>query len=281
MLAERMPTILPELSFEEALEITKIYSLLGKVGNNGLINKRPFRKPHHTITEKALIGGGKVPKPGEISLAHFGILYLDEFLEFSKKLLEVLRIPMEDKKINISRNGISSTFPCNFMTIASMNPCSCGYYGSNKRKCTCTNLQRKLYISKFSGPIKDRFDIQISVFPVEYENIKTLKEETSETIRKRVNSARKIQKERYKDDNIFSNSDLTPRLIEKYCKIDKASEKLIENSFEKLNLSMRGYYKILKISRTIADLKNQTKIKKEDIIEAIQLKSENNLERKL
>lgn len=279
MLAERIPTILPELSFEEAIEITKIYSLLGKIEEGGLVEKRPFRKPHHTITPKALIGGGKVPKPGEISLAHLGILYLDELLEFSKSLLEVLRIPMEDKKININRNGISSTFPCNFMTVASMNPCPCGYYGSSKKICTCSENQRNVYISKLSGPMKDRFDIQISVFPVEYEEIKNVKEESSEDIQKRVNTARNIQKERYKNDNIFSNSDLTPLLIQKYCKIDKESEKLIKQSFEKLNLSMRGYYKILKIARTVADLENEENIKKEHIIEAIQYKAEISKER--
>lgn len=280
MLAERIPSILPDLTFEEAIEITKIYSLFGKISNSGLINKRPFRKPHHTITEKALIGGGRIPKPGEISLAHLGVLYLDEFLEFNKSLIEALRIPMEDKEIHISRNGITSVFPCNFMTIASMNPCPCGYYGSNKRKCSCTELQRNTYISKLSGPMKDRFDIQISVLPVEYEKIRNSYEENSDSIRERVNNARKIQNERYKHENIFSNSDLTPNLMEKYCKIDKESEKLIKISFERLNLSMRGYYKILKIARTIADLKSEEKIQKEHIIEAIQFKSESNLERK-
>lgn len=279
MLAERIPTILPDLSFEEALEITKNYSLLGKVNNSGLINKRPFRRPHHTITEKGLIGGGRIPKPGEISLAHLGVLYLDEFLEFNKSLIEVLRIPMENKEIHISRNGITSVFPCNFMTIASMNPCPCGFFGSNKRKCTCSQMQRNLYISKLSGPMKDRFDIQISVFPVEYEKIRKQNEESSNSIKKRVNKARKIQNERYKNENIFSNSDLTSKLIEKYCVIDEESENLLKIYFEKLNLSMRGYYKILKIARTIADLENHENIKKEHIIEAIQFKSESNLER--
>ena len=280
MLAERIPTILPDLSFEEAIEITKIYSLIGKVNNNGLISKRPFRRPHHSITEKGLIGGGRIPKPGEISLAHLGVLYLDEFLEFNKSLIEVLRIPMEDKKIQISRNGITSIFPCNFMTVASMNPCPCGYFGSNKRKCTCSDLQINQYILKLSGPMKDRFDIQISIFPVEYEKIRKKDVESSKIIKERVNNARKIQNERYKNENIFSNSDLTPKLIERYCKIDKESEELLEISFKNLNLSMRGYYKILKIARTIADLENQEKISAKHIIEAIQFKSESNLERK-
>ena len=280
MLAERIPAILPDLNFEESVEITKIYSLLGKVNNNGLINKRPFRRPHYSITEKGLIGGGRIPKPGEISLAHLGVLYLDEFLEFNKSLIEVLRTPMEDKEIQISRNGITSIFPCNFMTIASMNPCPCGYFGSNKGKCTCNDLQINQYISKLSGPMKDRFDLQISIFPVEYEKIRKKDIETSKTIKERVNNARKIQNERYKNEDIFSNSDLTPKLIERYCKIDKESEELLKISFEKLNLSMRGYYKILKIARTIADLENKENISIEHIIEAIQFKSESNLERK-
>lgn len=275
MLAERIPSIMPNLTFEEAIQITEVYSLLGKA-SKGIISTRPFRKPHHTITEKALIGGGRIPKPGEISLAHFGVLYLDEFLEFNKSLIDVLRIPMEDKKVQISRNGITSTFPCNFMTVATMNPCPCGYFGSKKRKCNCTELQRKLYISKFSGPIKDRFDIQISVFPVEYSQIKKEKLETSKKIKDRINKARKLQIERYKTENIFSNSDLTPKLIEKYCKIDKESENLIQNCFEKLNLSMRGYYKILKIARTIADLEGIDNIEKCHIIEAIQFKADSN-----
>lgn len=276
MLAERIPSIMPNLSFEETVQITQIYSLLGKNTSKGLIAKRPFRRPHHTITEKALIGGGRIPKPGEISLAHLGVLYLDEFLEFNKSLIDVLRIPMEDKKVQISRNGITSVFPCNFMTVASMNPCQCGYFGSNKRKCTCTELQRKLYISKLSGPIKDRFDIQISVFPVEYSKIKKEKIENSKSIKARVNKARKIQLKRYKNENIFANADLTPNLIEKYCKIDEESENLIKSSFEKLNLSMRGYYKILKLARTIADLSGVANIEKSHIIEAIQFKSDSN-----
>lgn len=267
---------MPTVSFEEAISITQIYSLLGKTNEKGLITKRPFRRPHHTITEKALIGGGRIPKPGEISLAHLGVLYLDEFLEFNKSLIDVLRVPMEDKKVQISRNGITSIFPCNFMAVASMNPCQCGYYGSNKRKCTCTELQRKIYISKLSGPIKDRFDIQISVFPVEYSKTKERKPESSKTIRDRVNKAKKLQLERYKTENIFSNSDLTPKLVEKYCKIDEASEKLLKVSFEKLNLSMRGYYKILKLARTIADLAGEKNIEKTHIIEAIQFKIYNN-----
>lgn len=274
MLVNRIPTILPDLNLKESLEISKIYSLVGKIDDSGLIRKRPFRKPHHSITEKALLGGGRYPKPGEISLAHLGVLYLDEFLEFDKSIIEALRIPIEDKKINICRNSVTTTFPCNFMLIATMNPCPCGYFGSGKKKCTCTENQRNTYISKLSGPIKDRFDIQISVFPVEYDFIKCKSENSSLSIKNRVTSARIIQKERYKNENIFSNAELNPKLIEKYCKIDKSSEELIKKSFEKLNLSMRGYYKILKIARTIADLENKENIEKNHIIEALQFKVE-------
>ncbi len=275
MLAERVSTILPDLTLEESIEITKIYSLLGK--SKGLITRRAFRKPHYSITEKGLIGGGRIPKPGEISLAHLGILYLDEFLEFNKSIIEALRIPMEDKEIHISRNGITSIFPCNFVAIASMNPCPCGYYGSNKKKCICTDRERNLYISKLSGPMKDRFDIEIFVFPVEYEKIENSKEESSKEIKIRVDNARKIQNERYKNEKIFCNSDLTPNLIEKYCKINKDAEEILKISFEKLNLSMRGYYKVLKIARTIADLEGVSQIKKKHIVEALELKSESNL----
>lgn len=187
---------------------------------------------------------------------------------------------MEDKQINISRNGITSVFPCNFMLIASMNPCPCGYYGSKIKQCSCSESKRNAYIAKLSGPMKDRFDIQISAFPVEYEKIKQRNIEDSKTIKQRVNMARKRQAERYKNENIFSNADLLPNQIDKYCKIDKASEELIKTSFEKLNLSMRGYYKILKIARTIADLEGRETICKNHIIEAIALKSESNIERK-
>lgn len=281
MLAERISTILPNLTFEEAIEISKIYSLAGKINTSGLIKTRPFRRPHYTITEKGLIGGGRIPKPGEISFAHLGTLYLDEFLEFKKETIDALRIPMEDKEIQLVRNGVTSRFPCNFMTIASMNPCPCGYYGSNKKTCNCSPKQRQQYISKLNGPIKDRFDIQISIFPVEYQKIRNVKSETSEEIRKRVNKAKEIQNLRYKNEQIFSNSDLTPKLIEKYCKIDRESEEILERVFDKFDLSMRGYYKVLKVARTIADLANEENITKKHIIEAIQFKTENSYERKM
>ncbi len=273
MLSRRIPTILPDLSFKEALEITKIHSIAGILKENSIVYERPFRSPHHTISERGLIGGGKIPKPGEISLAHLGILFLDELLEFNKNTLEVLRGPMEDRQVSISRVGINVTYPSNFMLVASMNPCPCGYYGSKIKTCTCTEKQRSLYISKLSGPLLDRFDIQIQVYPVDYEELENKKEETSEVIKERVNRARNIQKNRYLEYEIFSNSELTPKLIEKFCKIDKDSKKLLENSFYKLNLSARAYFKILKVARTIADLEEKENIEEEHILEALQYRS--------
>lgn len=273
MLSKRLPSILPDLSFKEALEITKIHSIAGILKENSIVYERPFRSPHHTISERGLIGGGKIPKPGEISLAHLGILFLDELLEFKKNTLEVLRGPMEDREVNISRVGINVTYPSNFMLVASMNPCPCGYYGSKIRLCTCTEKQRNSYISKLSGPLLDRFDIQIQVYPVNYEELKNEKEETSEIIKERVNKARNIQKNRYLEYEIFSNSELTPKLIEKFCKIDINSKKILENAFRKLNLSARAYSKILKVARTIADLEEKENIEEEHILEAIQYRS--------
>ena len=269
MMAKRIPTIMPKLSFEETLEITKIYSVAGKLKKDGIITERPFRSPHHSITDKTLIGGGKIPTPGEVSLAHLGVLYLDELLEFKQSTLESLRIPMEDREINISRVGINVKFPCNFMVIASTNPCPCGYYGSKTKKCTCTDIQRKKYISKLSGPLLDRFDMYLHIFPVEYKYIDN-KEETSECIRKRVNNARLIQNERYKNEEIYSNSELTSTLMEKYCKLDFKSQEVIEKAYNGLNLSMRGYNRIIKVARTIADLENQENIECRHIIEALQ-----------
>ena len=222
MLARRLPSILPELSFNEALEITKIYSIVGLTSKETpLILKRPFRSPHHTITSVSLVGGGKNPKPGEISLAHYGVLFLDELPEFNKNTLEVLRGPLEDRIVTISRLNASITYPCNFMLIASMNPCPCGYYGSNDKECCCKPDQIKKYRNKISGPLLDRIDLHIEVNGVKYEKLQsTKKEETSETIRKRVNKARKIQITRYKKYNIYSNSELSPSLIEKFCKLN-------------------------------------------------------------
>lgn len=279
MIAKRIPTILPDLSFEESLEVTKIHSIAGNLPKNiPIITTRPFRAPHHTVSGTSLVGGGRIPKPGEISLAHFGVLFLDELPEFNKKTLEVLRGPLEDGKVTISRVNATLSYPCNFMLIASMNPCSCGYYGSKDRECTCSQDSITKYMGKISGPLLDRIDIQIEVTPIKYQKLDSdEKVETSEEIRKRVNNARKIQRERYKENGIFSNAELTPSLIEKYCKIDEESRKILKSSFEKLGLSARAYGRILKVARTIADLDEKEEIKVEHIAEAIQYR---NLDRK-
>lgn len=273
MMAKRIPSILPDLSFEESLEITKIHSIAGILNNESIITKRPFRSPHHTITETALIGGGRIPKPGEVSLSHLGVLFLDELLEFNKNTLEVLRIPMEDRKVNISRVGINISYPCNFMLIGSMNPCPCGYYGSKEKECVCTPNQRNTYKSKLSGPMIDRFDIQIKVPSINYKDIENNNIESSSSIRTRVNNARKIQLKRYKEYSIFSNSELTPKLIEKYCNLDLETNKLLSTYFEKMKLSSRAYFKVLKVARTIADLENKENIETDDILEAMQYRS--------
>lgn len=228
MLARRIPSILPDLTFEEALEITKIHSISGKLTQKcPLITTRPFRAPHHTISPISLIGGGKIPKPGEISLAHYGILFLDELPEFNKNTLEVLRAPLEDNIVTISRVNATLTYPCDFMFVASMNPCPCGFYGASDKECNCSEQAINKYMGRISGPLLDRIDIQIEVTPVKYEKLQVENNEieTSEVIKARVNSARKIQLERYKDDKIYSNSQLTPKLVEKYCKLDSESKK--------------------------------------------------------
>ena len=273
MLARRLPTILPDLTFEEALEITKIHSIAGLLKNEGLITQRPFRSPHHTITQIGLVGGGKIPKPGEISLAHYGVLFLDELLEFKKSTLEVLRIPMEDRKITISRMGTSLTYPSNFILIASTNPCPCGYYGNKEKECICTENQRRIYKSKLSGPMLDRFDIQIQVPNIKYEKFEEKTGECSESIRKRVNIARNRQLSRYKKDGFFSNSELTAKHIEKYCILSSSASKILKSFFEKLKLSARAYSKILKVAKTISDLDNIDIIQEEHILEAIQYRS--------
>ena len=275
MLARRLPSILPDLTFEEALEITKIHSISGLLSENTpFIFKRPFRSPHHTITETSLVGGGRNPKPGEISLAHYGVLFLDELPEFNKSTLEVLRGPLEDKIVTISRVNFSTTYPCNFMFIASMNPCPCGYYVSTEKQCSCREEQIQKYINKISGPLLDRIDIHIEVNSVGYQKLEDESpSESSSEIRKRVNKARNIQINRYKNHNIISNSELTPSLISKYCKLSKSSKKILETAFNKIGLSARAYSRILKVARTIADLDNSTNIETPHLAEAIQYRS--------
>ncbi len=279
MLARRIPSILPNLTFEEALEITKIHSIAGMLPNQVPITTiRPFRAPHHTITIGSLVGGGKIPKPGEISLAHYGVLFLDELTEFQRSTLEVLRGPLEDRIVNISRVNTSLTYPCNFMLVASMNPCPCGYYGSSEKQCTCTAEMVRKYMAKISGPLLDRIDIQIEVCPVKYDKLEQKQEiETSEIIKERVNKARKIQIERYKTQGIYANAELTPKLIEKYCQLNKGSREMIKKAFSQFNLSARAYSRILKVARTIADLEEKQSIEEKHIAEAIQYR---NLDRK-
>lgn len=275
MLARRVPSILPDLTFEESLETTKIHSIAGILEKNvALITKRPFRSPHHTVSSISLIGGGRIPKPGEISLAHNGVLFLDELPEFNKNTLEVLRGPLGDKVVTISRINASLTYPCNFMFIASMNPCPCGYLGSREKECSCSEQSISRYIGKISGPLLDRIDIQIEVSQVKYQNLENnTKIETSQEVKKRVNDARKIQQDRYKKEKIYSNSALTPKLIEKYCKLDSKGKQILELAFNRLGLSARAYGRILKVARTIADLANEKNILKTHVAEAVQYRN--------
>ncbi|WP_333859145.1 YifB family Mg chelatase-like AAA ATPase [Clostridium sp.] len=270
MLAKRMPSILPDLNYNEALEVTKIYSVSGNLPQKeGLLTTPPFRNPHHTSTPISLVGGGKRLMPGEISLAHKGILFLDEILEFKKNVLEALRQPLEDKKITITRSSGTVTFPCNFMTILATNLCPCGNFSSN-RPCTCTEYERKRYISKLSRPFLDRIDLFTYINPIDFKYIENYsKGESSKNIKKRVTSARNIQKERFKDENIYYNSDMDISLIRKYCKLNKKSIELIKKIYVNYNLTTRAYGKILKISRTIADLNHCEQIKEVHIKEAL------------
>ena len=273
MIARRLPTILPNLTFEEALEITKIYSIAGELKEK-LITQRPFRSPHYTISPSSLIGGGRIPKPGEISLAHYGVLFLDELPEFGRATLEVLRGPLEDRKVTISRVATTVTYPSNFMLIASMNPCECGYYGSNVKKCTCNLKSIKRYIRKISGPLLDRIDLHIEVKPVDYKKLTICnKNETSKKIKERVDKARQIQLERYKNFGFFNNAELDSTLLEKFCKLDEMGSEIMEKSFKRFSLSARAHDKILKISRTIADLDDSKDIQYKHIAEPIQYRS--------
>ena len=274
MVARRIPTILPDLTFEESLEVTKIYSISGFLINKGLIRKRPFRSPHHTSTRVSMAGGGSRPSPGEVSLAHYGVLFLDEIPEFPKSVLEVLRQPMEDGKISISRANGSFTFPAKFMMVASMNPCPCGYLGDPTHECSCTQGQIDKYLGKISGPLLNRIDIQIEVSPVKYEDLNNNnKDESSSEIKKRIIKARTLQQKRYENIGIVTNSELSGKYISKYCKTNKESDQLLKDAFEKLGLSARAYNKILKVARTIADLEQSENIETKHIAEAIQYRS--------
>lgn len=269
MLAKRIPTIMPDLSFEESMEISKIYSIAGLMDQKALIAKRPFRSPHHTITTTALVGGGSTPKPGEISLAHLGVLFLDELPEFNKNTIEVLRQPLEEKAVTIARLNASYKYPAGFMLVAAMNPCGCGYY-PDRNRCNCSINYVKRYLNRISQPLLDRFDICIEALQMNYKDLQLQeRQETSESIRSRVRIARQIQLDRYQGQNIYFNSQLSPKTIKKYCKLDAKEQALLEEAFIKMNLSARAYHRILKVARTIADLDQSEKITTKHISEAI------------
>lgn len=275
MLARCVPSILPDLTFEEALEITKIHSVAGVLDlNKGVVTSRPFRSPHHTASKVALTGGGKDAKPGEISLAHNGVLFLDEMPEYNRDTLETLRQPLEDGIITVSRAVGTIEYPANFILVASMNPCPCGNYGSKDLSCSCSPSQIQRYMKKISGPLLDRIDLKIDVDRVSFIDLKTeSKEETSAEVKIRVDKARKIQLERYKGEKIYSNAKMSSKHIKKYCALDNDSEAFLETAFEKFHMSARGYNRILKVARTIADLDGSEDIKYEHIAEAIAYRS--------
>jgi magnesium chelatase family protein len=276
MLAKRLPTILPPLSLHEALETTKIHSVAGKLPeHSSLISKRPFRSPHHTISDVALVGGGGIPQPGEISLAHNGVLFLDELPEFKRTVLEVMRQPMEERRVTISRAKIAVDFPANFMLVASMNPCPCGFYNHPDKECTCPPGMVQKYLNKVSGPLLDRIDLHVEVTPVAFAELSMKTNgESSELIRNRVIKARNIQSERYNnEDGVHSNAQISSQQLRQVCAIDAAGEKLLKHAMERLNLSARAYDRILKVSRTIADLEQSENIQTTHLAEAIQYRS--------
>ena len=275
MLAKRLPGILPEMTFEESIETTKIHSVAGYLDkNNPFITSRPFRSPHHTVSVAGVAGGGAVPKPGEISLAHNGVLFLDELPEFKRDVMEALRQPLEDGKVTISRVAGSLTYPSSIMMVAAMNPCPCGFFGHPTKPCTCTQNMVHKYLNRISGPMLDRLDLHVEVPPVDYESLSSdIKEETSAEIRERVNKARKIQTERYKGTDVTCNARLTPALLKKYCVMTDDASKYLGLSFERLGMSARAYDRILKVARTVADLAGSEIIEKEHIFTAISFRS--------
>src|SRR3989339_590202 len=280
MLAKRLPSILPNISLDEALETTTIHSSLGLVPNGvGLIVKRPFYAPHHSISDAAMVGGSQIPQPGEISLAHNGVLFLDELPEFRRNVLEALRQPLEEGKIRVSRINKSLSFPAKFMLVAAMNPCPCGFYTDPHKQCRCNTTKIERYLSKISGPLLDRIDIHIEVPAIKFKELTSADNpEPSSEIRKRVKKARDIQLKRFKDDGIFANSHIGTKQLKKYCALDKEGQDLLKAAIEELGFSARAYDKILKVARTIADLDESAPIQVEHISEAIQYRS---LDRKL
>jgi len=275
MLAKRLPTILPPITFDEAIETTKIFSVVGMLAKGqALVTKRPFCSPHHTISDAGLIGGGHIPRPGEVSMAHNGVLFLDELPEFKKHVLEVLRQPLEDLKVTISRAALTITYPSCFMLVAAMNPCPCGYFSDPKHECRCTYQQIHRYRSKISGPLMDRIDIHVEVPAVPYKDLMGgVAAESSQDIRNRISAARDLQSARFKRAKIYCNAQMSSRHIKKHCQIDEASSNLLESAIDKLGLSARAYNRILKIARTIADLDGTSNIRVDHISEAIQYRS--------
>lgn len=277
MLASRIPTILPPLTFDEALETSKIYSVVGLLSERyRLLNKRPFRDPHHSVSNAGLIGGGSYPKPGEVSLAHNGVLFLDELPEFQKHILELLRQPLESHEVTIARATMSLTYPARFILVASCNPCPCGYLGHPKKNCRCSTHQVEKYRARLSGPLLDRIDIHVEVPPLPYEDFRksSAQNETSKTIKERVRCVRKIQKERFAGLPIHLNSQMTTKLIEKYCRLDAGGERIFKNAMERFHLSARAASRVLKVSRTIADLESCENIKQEHVLEAVQYRGQ-------
>jgi magnesium chelatase family protein len=278
MLAKRLPSILPPLSLQEALETTKIHSVAGKLPENAtLVSRRPFRSPHHTVSDVALVGGGGNPQPGEISLAHNGVLFLDELPEFKRTVLEVMRQPMEERRVTISRAKMSIDYPANFMLVASMNPCPCGYFNHPDKECSCPPGTVQKYLNKISGPLLDRMDLHVEVTPVSFSdlsNIKSDHQEKSHLIRERVIRAREIQSQRYTDqEGIYANAQISSKQLQEVCYLNQAGTHLLKTAMERLNLSARAYDRILKVSRTIADLTGSEEIKTEHVAEAIQYRS--------
>jgi magnesium chelatase family protein len=275
LLAQRLPTILPPLTFDEAVESTKIHSIAGILGTQGLLRVRPFRSPHHTISNAGLAGGGSNPRPGEISLAHNGVLFLDELPEFGKNIREILRQPLENGTIRIARAIGSLEYPCRFMLIAAMNPCPCGYYGDPDRPCKCSSQQLQRYLTRISGPLLDRFDIQIDVPPVKSQELlsENFESEPSAKISERVKAARDIQLARYRKHRLFSNSQIPAKLIRNYCPLDSSCLQLMEQAIRKFHLSARAYHRVLKVARTIADLDPADQIHPHHLAEAIQYRS--------
>ena len=275
MLAKRISTILPDMTFEEKLETTKIYSIAGMIPDGtAIIGNRPFRSPHHTVSAQALAGGGTAIRPGEISLAHNGVLFIDEFPEFDRRCKEALRQPLEDSVVNIARSSGFVSYPADFMLVAAMNPCPCGYFGHPVKECRCTDAARKRYLHKVSGPVLDRIDIHIEVAPVDYEQLSgKSKEESSADIKQRVNMARAVQSERFKGTEIKCNAGMTPAMTRKFCRLTDDADSLLKISFDKLGLSARAYDKILRMSRTIADLDSSELIETRHVAEAIQYRS--------